>query len=332
MWNRLAARLSRNVAIALVYFLALALFIGSSIAVNGFSSSSSVKNILLLATILGLVAAGQTLVILGAGIDLSVPWVMTSAAVLTASMTDGDSSALVWVLPIVFGLAIVVGLFNGLGVAVLGISPIVMTLATNVMLSGLLTLHVQVGSPVAAPSAISDLASGELLGLPVPLFLLLGVTVLMTIVLTFTPFGRRVYAVGANVTASRFSGVNPVTVTTATYVCSAIGSAAAGLVLLGFVGRAFPGIGDEYQFSTIAAVIVGGASILGGSGHYIGTVAGVLLLTILNALLQAYSLGAGTVLIFYGVIIIVSVWIAQQDIVRLGMRRRRSQPPLEEPT
>lgn len=323
MRARLVTRLGNNVAIVLVFALALALFVGATIAVSGFSSATNVKNILLAATILGLVGAGQTLVILGAGIDLSVPWTMTSAAVLTASLTDGQSGPLVWVIPLVFGLAIVVGAFNGLGVALLGISPIVMTLATNVMLSGILTLQVQVGSPVAAPSAITDLASGELLGLPVPLYLLLGVTILMTVLLTFTPFGRRVYAVGSNATASRFSGVNPVTVTTATYICSAVGAAAAGLVLLGFVGRAFPGIGDEYQFSAIAAVIVGGASILGGSGHYIGTVAGVLLLTILNALLAVYNLGAGTILIFYGVIIIVSVWIAQQDLVRFGLRRRR---------
>jgi ribose transport system permease protein len=326
MRGRFASRLQRNAAIILVYALTLALFIGSSIAVSGFSGSSNVKNILLLSTILGLVAAGQTLVIIGGGIDLSVPWTVTSAAVLTASLSSGHNDKLWWVIPLVFGLAIAVGLFNGLGVAVLGISPIVMTLATNVMLSGLLTLRVQVGSPVAAPPAISDLASGELIGLPVPLFLLIAVTALMSVLLTFTPFGRRVYAVGANVTASRFSGVNPTAVTTATYVCSALGAAAAGLVLLGFTGRAFPGIGDEYQFSAIAAVVVGGASILGGSGHYVGTVAGVLLLTILNALLQVYSLSAGTILIFYGVIIIVSVWIAQQDLVRLGLRRAGDRP------
>jgi ribose transport system permease protein len=323
MRARLVSRLRHNAAIVVVYVLALLLFIGSSIAVSGFSSASNVKNILLAASILGLVAAGQTLVILGAGIDLSVPWMMTSAAVITAALSDGHSDRLVWIVPLVFGIAIGVGAFNGLGVAVLGISPIVMTLATNVMLSGFLTLEVQVGSPVAAPNAITDLASGELIGLPVPLFLLVAVTALMTLILTFTKFGRRVYAVGANVTASRFSGVNTVAVTAATYICSAVGAAAAGLVLLGFVGRAFPGIGDDYQFSAIAAVIVGGASILGGSGHYVGTVAGVLLLTILNALLQVYSLGAGTILIFYGVIIIVSVWIAQQDLVRLGLRRRR---------
>jgi ribose transport system permease protein len=324
MRTRIAARLQRNIAIVLVYGLTVLLFIGSSIAVSGFSSAANVKNILLLSTILGIAAAGQTLVILGGGIDLSMPWTFTSSAVLTAALTDGKSDAGVWVLPLVLALAIGVGLFNGLGVALLGISPIVMTLATNVMLSGLLTLRVQVGSPVAAPSAITDLASGTLLGLPVPLYLLLAVMLVMTVLLTFTPFGRRVYAVGANVIASRFAGVNPLTVTTATYVCSSLAAAAAGLVLLGYVGRAFPGIGDDYQFSAIAAVVVGGASILGGSGHYIGTVAGVLLLTILNALLQVYSLGAGTILMFYGVIIIVSVWLAQQDLARLGLRRHRA--------
>jgi len=319
---RIGSRLASNVSVLVVFGLAILLFIGSSIAVSGFSSSASIKNILLLGSILGVVGAGQTLVIIGGGIDLSVPWMMTTSAVVTAALCDGKSEPLIWVIPVVLGIAIGVGTFNGLGVAVLGISPIVMTLATNVMLSGILTLEVQVGSPVAAPKAISDLASGEVVGLPVPLFILLAVTLVMTLALTFTPFGRRVYAVGANRTASRFAGVNVTAVTAATYVWSAIAAAAAGLVLLGFVGRAFPGIGDDYQFSAIAAVIVGGASILGGSGHYVGTVAGVLLLTILNALLQSYSLGAGTILILYGVIIIVSVWIAQQDVVRLGLRRR----------
>ncbi len=323
MLARLTGRLRRNAAIALIYGLTLLLFVGSSIAVHGFSSSSNVKNILLLATILGIVASGQTLVILGGGIDLSVPWTVTSSAVLIAAYSHGHNGPLIWLVPVVFGLAILVGLFNGLGVAVLGISPIVMTLATNVILSGALTLQVQVGSPVSAPKGITTLATGEWIGLPVPLFVLLAVTALMTVLLTFTRFGRRLYAVGANATTSRFSGVNPKVITAATYVCSSVGAAAAGLMLLGFVGQAYPGLGDEYQFSAIAAVIVGGASILGGSGHYVGTVAGALLLTILNSLLQVYSLGAGTILIFYGAIIIVSVWIAQQDLGRLGLRRRR---------
>jgi len=141
----------------------------------------------------------------------------------------------------------------------------------------------------------------------------------MTATLTLTPFGRRIYAVGANTTASRLSGVNTRRVTIVTYMISAFAAAAGGLVLLGFVGRAYAGMADPYQFSTIAVVVVGGASILGGNGNYLGTVAGVLLLTVLTALLQVYSLSAGIIDILYGAIILVSVWLAQQE---LGSRFR----------
>jgi ribose transport system permease protein len=253
-------------------------------------------------------------VILGGGIDLSVPWVMTGSATMTAALTNGSNGSLGWVMPVVLGIAVLVGTANGVGVAILGVSPIVMTLATNVVISGVVPLEFQLGAGVVAPHGITNLAFGSLLGLPAPLFILLGATAAMTVVLAVTPFGRRVYAVGANATASRLSGVNTRAVTIFTYVISALGAALGGLVLLGFVGRAYAGMADAYQFSTIAVVVVGGASILGGSGNYLGTVAGVLLLTVLNSLLQVYSLSAGLIEILYGVIILVSVWLAQQHV------------------
>lgn len=322
MGTRLHTRLSKNRPILLVFGLAILLFIGASIARPGFSHWTHIEYIILTATVLGLPAAGQTIVIIGGGIDLSVPWMMTSSAVLTAALSGGQTSKLVWVVPLVFAIAAFVGLINGVGVGVLGLSPIVMTLATNVVLSGVIPLEVQLSSSAVSPRGITNLASGHLLGIPIPLIILIVAAVIMTVLLTWTPLGRRTYAVGANTIASRLSGVHTRRVTAMTYIFSALGAAAGGLLLLGFVGNAYPGMADQYQFSTIAAVVVGGASILGGSGNYLGTIAGVLLLTVLNALLAVYSLGSGIILMLYGAIILVSVWIAQQD---LGARFQSAQ-------
>jgi len=323
MLEGLSRRLSRSGRYALVYVLAIALYVAASLLVSGFSSSSGMHNVLLATTILAIVSAGQTLVILGAGVDLSVPWMMASAAELTASMSKGQDSNLFRVLPIVCGFALLVGLINGVGVTLLEVPPIVMTLAMNVVLNGYIALEVSSAAPATAPPFVVSLAFGEILGIPVPLFLLLGCLALFTTLLTYRPFGRRLYAVGTSVLVSRLSGVRPAVVLTSAYMLSSLSAAAAGIVLLGFSGEAFNGMGDQYQFTSIAAVIVGGASILGGRGHYIGTVGGVFLLTTLNILLQVYSLGAGTIKVFYGLAILISVWLSQADLGPL-LRRVRS--------
>ncbi len=314
MLRRLQGRLRRNSQLALVYALALALFAIASLSVSGFGSGKSIDNILLAATILALAAAGQTLVILTGGIDLSLPWMIAASALLTASLTHGDNSALPWVIPVVLGFAVLVGLMNGCGITVLQVPPIVMTLAMNVMLNGFVALKVPSGADSTAPPLIESLAFGQILGIRTPLLILAVSGVVMTLMLTFQPFGRRLYAVGTNERASRYAGVNVSLILIRAYVLSAVFGAVAGLVLLGFTGQAFNGMGDEYQFATIAAVIVGGASILGGRGHYLGTIGGAILLTVLTSLLQVFSLGAGALKIFYGVVILVSVWLSQIDL------------------
>jgi ribose transport system permease protein len=323
MLESLRGRTARMGRYGLVYLLAIALYVAASLLVQGFSSRSGMHNVLLASTILAIVAAGQTLVILGAGVDLSVPWMMASAAELTASMSKGLDSNLVKVLPIVLGFALLVGFINGIGITLLEVPPIVMTLAMNVMLNGFIALEVSATAPAAAPPFVVSLAFGEILGLPVPLYLLLASVVVFTLLLTYRPFGRRLYAVGTSVLVSRLSGVRPTVVLTSAYMLSSLAAAIAGIVLLGFSGEAFNGMGDQYQFTSIAAVIVGGASILGGRGHYIGTVGGVFLLTTLNILLQVYSLGAGTIKVFYGLAILVSVWLSQADLLALVRRVRR---------
>jgi len=126
-------------------------------------------------------------------------------------------------------------------------------------------------------------------------------------VLTWTALGRHLYALGTNRTVALFSGVATLRVTVVTYVVSGVAAALAGIVLTGYTGQAYLGMGDPYLFSSVAAVAIGGASILGGSGHYLGTVAGALILTVLAGLLPILNLNPAALQIIYGLVILVTV-------------------------
>jgi ribose transport system permease protein len=323
----LARRLSRHSTIVVVYLLALIVFVVTTLAVNGFMDPSNLRTLSVELLVFALVAAGQCLVIVGGGIDLSAPGVLTGSAVLTASMVERGNDGLASTLLLVFALCVVVGVINGVGISYLGISPIVMTLAMSVALSGAIVLAVGTAPSSASPPAIENLAFGKIVGIPVSVPLLLLTLAIPSFLLTRTTFGRRLYAVGTSARVSRFSGIEPGPVAILSYVFSAVVAGVAGLVLLGYVGNAYLGMGDPYLFTAIAAVVVGGVSALGGSGHYLGAFAGVLLLLFLTKLLTALSVGTAALSILYGVTIIVSVWLTSQDVnvsrLRAALSKRR---------
>jgi ribose transport system permease protein len=184
-----------------------------------------------------------------------------------------------------------------------------MTIASNVILGGAIILVTGTLPPAVPPPSIKWLAEGAVLGIPVALLLLVLVALGTTVLLAGTSFGRRLYAIGASQTVSVFSGVRPVGVLVAAYMVSSLAAALGGIFLLGYVGVAFPGMGDKFLFSSVAAVVVGGASILGGTGSYVGTLIGAILLTLINILMVVFSMSAGAVSIFYGLTILVSVWL-----------------------
>ena len=272
----------------------------------------------MLAAFVGIVALGQTFVIIGGGIDLSVPWVLTSAAVIMALLCGGQDMPLVWVVPLVLAGGAFIGLIDGLGVAHFGVPPIIMTLATNVILQGLI-LVVTGGSPTpSAPTLIKFLSVGRIGSFPVIALIWLVLTLVATLLLSKAAFGRHLYALGASATVAEFSGVPTSRTTTLTYVISGLTAAVAGMLLTGYSGQAYLGMGDAYLFTSIAAVAIGGASILGGSGHYLGTVAGALVLTILTGLLPALNLSSGSLLIVYGVVILITVSIGSETLTGIG--------------
>jgi ribose transport system permease protein len=248
-------------------------------------------------------------VILIGGIDLSVPWVLNAAAIVLAISTGGSDARLPIGLVVTLGMGGLVGLANGVGVAVFNVPAVVMTLAMNGIMEGL-TLGLTGGMTCSAcasyaPPLVQDAVHKQLLGIPAVLYVWLAVLLAVTFVLRKTMFGRATYAVGNSARVSYLAGIRVNLVTVALYVLSGMFSALAGIMLVGFGGQASLGMGDPYLFQSIAAVVIGGVYILGGRGTYIGTAAGAVTLVALVSVLMAMNMPDYGRSIVYGVIILV---------------------------
>jgi ribose transport system permease protein len=299
---------------ALYGFIAAALIfvIGDQVE-PGFASGSGVKTVLVVASFVALVAAGQTFVILIGGIDLSVPWVLNGAAVLLAVTAAGSNSRAAWAIPLTLAMGLVIGLVNGLGVAFLAVPAVIMTLGMNGVMQGL-TLGFTGGFTCgscssAAPGVVHTAVFGSVLGIPAVLIILFGVAVVVTLVLSYTTFGRQVYGIGNNERASYLSGVNVKMVTVLLYGLSGLLAATAGILLMGYGGKATLGMGDPYLFESIAAAVIGGVYILGGRGHYLGSLAGAIILTAIISLALAKNMPDYGRSIVYGAVILVILLI-----------------------
>jgi ribose transport system permease protein len=288
---------------------AIALFVIGDILTPGFASITGIQQILQVSSFVGLVAAGQTFVILIGGIDLSVPWVLNGTAIVMVAVANGSDSRLAIGIAVALILGVACGVVNGLGIAVLGVPAVVMTLGMNGIIQGL-ALGVTHGLTCGGctkppPTAVINAMTGKTLGIDTSLLIWLIVIVIVSLTLSFTTFGRRVYAVGNSQRVSHLAGVNVKLVTIALYALSGLFAAMAGIALAGFGGGATIGMGDPYLFQSIAAVVIGGTYILGGRGHYLGTVAGAIVLTTLVSVLLSQNAPDYARDIVYGVVILV---------------------------
>jgi ribose transport system permease protein len=256
---------------------------------------------------LAILALGQGTVILTGGLDLSVPWTIGFCGILLAGMVQGSDAALLYALPAVLALACLIGLINGIGVVALGLSPIVVTLAMNGFLQGAALLYSH-GTPAGFASPLLRwFMTGHVAGVtPVVLFLIAFV-VFAVVLLSDTPFGRRVYGIGNGIRVARLSGISVGRTVIGVYMLSALCSALVGVLLTGFSGQASLGMGDDYLLPSIAVVVVGGALITGGRGSYLGMLGGALLLTSLQTLLAGTTLPYATRTILFGLVVLVAV-------------------------
>lgn len=324
----MSAFLGRHRTILLAYLAVLALLALTSLFSPGFLSPTHLRSIAVLAAFIGIVALGQTFVIIGGGIDLSVPWVLNSAAVLVTLIAAGQNAPLIWAIPLLLAAGAGVGLLNGVGIAAFGVPPIIMTLAVNVILQGAILVYTGGSPPAVSPPLIQFLAVGRIWSVPVIVLIWLALALIASLILSKTAFGRHLYALGTSATVAEFSGLPTMRTALLTYTLSGFTAALAGMLLTGYSGQAYLGMGDPYLFTSIAAVAIGGASILGGSGHYLGTIAGALVLTILTGLLPALNLSSGALLIVYGAVILVTVSLASEAFPELIDKVRTRWPAL----
>ncbi|MGI5451618.1 ABC transporter permease [Streptomyces sp. CA-249302] len=270
---------------------------------DGFDSASSFRYLVQTASFLGIVAVGQTLVIIMSGIDLSVSGVVALSAVVCAKVASGTGGGATGIL-VALALSALVGAVNAAGVVWLRVPPMVMTLATGTILAGALLVYTD-GSPSSAEVPLLDsLANGRVLGVPWAFVLWLGITAVAGWLLHASRTGRYAFALGSGESAARASGVPLAATAFTAYVGCALLAGVAGLVLLGFTGTSSLTMGNPYQLLSIASVVLGGTSILGGRGHLLGTVGGALLLTLLTALLTSWNLSEGVRQVVLGVLII----------------------------
>ncbi|WP_374306566.1 ABC transporter permease [Dongia sp.] len=265
------------------------------------------NSLLVLSSFLLVLALGQGTVILTGGLDLSVPWTIALCGILLAGIVNGQNGPLIYALPIVLAIGCAIGLVNGFGITMLGISPIVMTLAMNGILQGVALLYSQ-GTPAGFSSPLMRwfMTSKEEFVTPVVIFILLFV-VAAVVLHKRTSFGRRIYALGNGERVSALSGINVNRTTMLVYMLSGFCSALVGCMLTGFSGQASLGMGDDYLLPSIAVVVVGGTLITGGRGSYVGMVGGVLLLTALQTLLAGTMLPYATRIIIFGLVVLAAV-------------------------
>jgi len=288
---------------------AVLLFALGEIVHPGFARLDSIEAVLTVASFVGLVAAGQTFVVLIGGIDLSVPWVLNGAAILLVTSSLGEDGRAAYALLLTLGMGAGVGALNGIGVAFLAVPAVVITLAMNGIMEGL-TLGLSGGLTCQqcasyAPPIVQRAVHDQILGAPAELYLWLAVIIIVSFVLSRTRFGRHTYAIGNNARASYLAGVNVRLTTVLLYALSGFFSALAGILLVGFGGQAALGMGTPYLFQSIAAVVIGGVYILGGRGSYVGAAAGAASLTALVSVLLAMNMPDYGRSILYGVVILV---------------------------
>jgi ribose transport system permease protein len=294
-------------AVATAFGMIVILLLLGSLYSSNFLSPAYLLQQLKVASFLGVIATGMFIVILLGQIDLSVPWVVATGGMMAAAATAYGATGEVLAIP--FGLAcgVALGFVNGIGVAYLRIPSMIITLATNAVAQGLMVVHTGGFSPQdSASSAMRFIATGEtFLGLPNALIVWVLVGGGAVFLLNRTIYGRYVYAIGNRERAVYLSGVGTQRVVMFAFAISGGLSAFGGILLAGYASKAAQAMGDPYLLPSIAAVVLGGTSILGGRGSYLGTVAGVILITLLQSILSVMQMPEAGRQIIYGVVIAV---------------------------
>ncbi|GAA1403571.1 ABC transporter permease [Catellatospora coxensis] len=279
-----------------------------------FLTAGNLGNIVRAVSEIGIIAVGMTFVVLLGGIDLSVGAILGLSAVGTATLMVDSGYGIAPTVPAVLAIGAVIGALQGYATARLGIQSFIVTLAGLQVARGLariwsggLGIPIAYGDgPLQAPPAF-EILNGSINGVvPVPAVLFLAVGVAAIVVLRTTAFARHVYAIGGNEKAARLSGVPVTRVKVAVFAVCGLLAAVAGVIHAGQLNQGSPNDGAGYELDAIAAVVIGGTSLSGGSGSMGGTLAGALMLGVLNNILALNNIDANVQLLIKGLVIVAA--------------------------
>ncbi len=308
-----AAAIFRRVdkpVLAAFIFIAV-LLAGGRIYSPNFLSADYLLQQLQVASFLGVIATGVMLVVLLGHIDLSIPWVVTIGGMMSTAAAGWSATGSVLAIPFAVACGIAIGLVNGFGVAYLRVPSMIFTLGMNAIAQGLMVIHTSGFAPQdhATPAMHFLAVQRSILGIPNAVWVWAALGGATVLVLNRSSFGRRIYAIGNSERAVFLSRVNVNLVVVACFVVSGACSAFAGALLAGYTTKAYQAMGDPYLLPAIAAVVLGGTSILGGRGTYLGTVAGVILVTLLQSILSIVQIPEAGRQITYGAVIIAMLLV-----------------------
>ncbi|MEI6307441.1 MAG: ABC transporter permease [Actinomycetes bacterium] len=295
-------------------------------------SIPAIGNVFYLAAALGLLAAGQTICMLTGGIDLSLAMIATGAAFIVSVKS---SSGLLVALSLALLYCIVIGAINGLAIGLLGMNPLIMTLGMNAVLIGVFTVGVttflqgsstvpdllvtlSTASIIDTSGWIFDSVSADPRSWPFftsiidilswPFFVWVLISAIVLFLLAKTGLGRLIYAIGDNAQAAKLAGVRVWQVQVTTYVMCAILGGIGGILLGGQSGAVALSLANSFLLPSVAAVVIGGTSIMGGIGGYKGTMMGTLILTLLSSLLTTINSSEAVKQMIYGAIVLALAW------------------------
>ncbi len=296
-------------SVGAVWIAAIGLYLISGFISPAMFQLGQVLNILQVASFLGVIAAGQTIAVLTGGIDLSQAGVVTLTNIVATSIMLSQPENIPAAIVVVLVLALLVGLANGFLVTAVGVTPLIATLGMNSVLFGAALVYTGGAPSGGTPVEFQVIGTGSLFGIPNPALIWLGLSLGLLVLTRRTSYGRRLYATGANPRAAEMMGVNVGRTIVSAYVLSALMAALGALLLTAYVGAPSLGIGNQFLLTAVAAVVVGGAALTGGSGSVVATMGGAIFITELSSFTNIIQVSTGTQFVIQGALILVSVLV-----------------------
>lgn len=313
--TRTSAKVSREtISATSVAVLCVMLLLSARFVSPALGSWLQVQTVLELGFFLVVLSYGQGLVILSGGLDLSLPATVTLGGILATSWVGTIDPSAWYLLPVVLVVCGLVGMVSGIGIVWLRVPPFIMTMAMSIIVASALLGYTSGTPRGAAPYAAVALMKTQVVGLPLSVVVLVGFVALGWVFQSRSIFGRYLYAIGTNLEAARIAGVPVTAMQILPYMVSAVCAGFVGIALVGYSSGATLRMGDDYLLPSIAAVVIGGSSILGGRGTNLGTVGGAILLTTLGTIISALGLEFGLRTVIEGSIVLIALLLLREEL------------------